>query len=344
MSYANTQVLTCPRLQDALNNEFMCHNERVKEKLGTFDFVNSPLNTNGILREQLNHKPGKKKLVELTYKPRELESTVETDTSINCDGGDEPGELSTTYELPTEGVSRKWTIENAKFTDNCEELESWIATEFQRKFDVLSRVLNRITIQRILQEFGTHAITKTSDAVDVRTQVAGNGGDDFGLIESVSEEHLENLSCNMPFVFGSRELYKYFKRIDANCCADRGQDLATFAAQNDVTMIYDKMVRAEFNDDGNQFFSLAPGTVIPLFWNQYVSPAQQFNDDTYKQGTLVDPATGVMYDYVTKFDCGKWHFQLALNYDVAVLPDDLFCVGDDLNGVNWITHWNINNP
>jgi hypothetical protein len=57
------------------------------------------------------------------------------------------------------------------------------------------------------------------------------------------------------------------------------------------------------------------------------------------------PELNVMFDYYAEYACSgssrQWNFGLAYNFDTAFLPNDMFQVGDRMEGVNGLLEFEV---
>lgn len=335
-----SNFVAASNVQDALINNFYGLTNLVSEGAPTTEALLSSLNTDNVLQSQMVPGRGKERIVELYYKQRRLETEVFTSADPVCTGGEEPGNLSTTYNLDTtSGVSLPWTVELRDLEDGIVDNELWVAQEIQRGFDVLSRKINTSVAAKIVLNKGVFR-----DGSPTKTVATKSGNANvFDALEEIKFEMGELEYTGAPIVLGWGETKKYYEAIAANCCADTGRDLAEYARLNDSIFIGDRKIEAAAGADN--FIVMAPGAAQFVQFNQFDGPngINMVEDNTYTQGVLQDPVTGIVYDYIAKLDCGKWHFQLKTAFDVFFMPSDMFRVDDDLYGTNYILQFAISN-
>jgi len=344
MSYGATSLISCPNAQYELDQQFLGLNGSVREQSGVLEFLVSPLNSNGVLQQQINFRPGGRKIVELTYLPRRKESETSDTITPTCTSSREVFNFVHEYELGDLGTSIDWKVDLVDMEHQCMQDEMWFAKLLQSHIDVLIRTIDTKTIAKMVLNFGDFASIGGAGPVAVATKLS-NGANSEALIADVKFEFEENEYMGTPFVFGSNELLKYFRRINASCCADTGVDLATYAAQNDVVMIRDRKVHTALGSN-TEFFGMAPGAAQFVTFNRFAGPEgiRLIDDQSFKQGVITDPFTGISFDYIANYVCGVWHFQLSLVHDVFFLPNDIFQNNERLEKVNWLLHFNIVNP
>jgi len=68
------------------------------------------------------------------------------------------------------------------------------------------------------------------------------------------------------------------------------------------------------------------------------------DDESYKQTVIIDPKTGIPFDFIWSNNCGKISIQVKLAFQFIGLPDDIYPSGDVLNGVTYVNKYRIVNP
>lgn len=307
------------------------------------EFLTSPTNTAGVLQKQIDAGNGHKRQVQLIYEARDTENQVGDSAVQDCNGGDKPGEDSTTYEIDeTVGSTIKWTISHTDLIDRCEDDATFFARQLIRKLDVIGRKINTdnwTAAAALLGNFADGAAT--AEVVKTREN---NGAYSPDALEVVQFQFME-LDYNGPVALfgGSQEFYTYFQSMAGMCCnTTLGIDVAALFASKSLVPFYDRKSQAALG--AGHFLGLRPGALQFITYNQFNSPKFVMDTEIYKQGVITDPFTGISYDYIAKFDCGNWHFQLKLAHDLVGVPTDLFCADDRLSGVTWVNDFIITNP
>jgi hypothetical protein len=347
MSHTVSSIIACPQIQEDLNRQFTSEIPNNNfEPQGFTDFVISPMNTSGTLQRQVAPGGGKKRKVELLYTPPILESEISTDPVRKCVSENEAGMLSQEYEIGDTGVQydEKFSISN--MAEMCKDNPLWFAQRIQAMFDGLYKkigTINATQLGLLTGKFGTGETGVTNNVKTISTRKA-NGDFDIDALAEM-EFAASNTGYGMtPFIFGYHELYKYYKKVASLCCANEGVDYASFAAQNASVFVADKKIT---NVHGaNTFFMLKPGAVQLLSYLEFegASGINTVNDESYKQTVLVDPRTGLRYDFQLKNDCGDISVSLKLNHKLVGLPNDMYSVGDPFHGVTFVNEFAISNP
>lgn len=341
MSYVFADYVACPNLQEQLADHFLFNPQQAQDPIGALQFVTSDLNTNNTLQRQIAPGAGKLRAVELTFQPRFTDASS-TSADISCNGGTEYGNTSQLYELdPSVGISRTFTITPAQLATMCEADDAWVAKQIQAHMDAMARQMNVELSSFIAASLGNFYGGGTNKVTSTKTS-NGQFVEDL-TADVVYEWQSIEWMMNQPFLIGDGLLNKYMRAMNAGCCALSGVDLGAFSAQNQLTFLRDKNIATALGDP-NGFAVLGAGAVQMLRYNAFESPIMQIEDGQLKQGVLIDPKTGIPYDYYAKYDCGTWNFQLKLAYKYVKLPDDIYRTGDPLDGTNGILHFTITNP
>jgi hypothetical protein len=348
MSYGFSTYVGCPAVQDELNNQFLMNPTEVQDAIGLLRFINDPVNTNGTLQRVISPGGGKYREVQLRYQPRFTDDSSSSSV-ISCEGGGEYGDTYATYEIdPTVGISRPWTITPADLHARCEEDAAWFAKEVQKHMDKMARDVDAELAAYVVANAGYY-IDQEGNKVDsavtpypTRTKTSAGVWVDDLIMDTTLGISMIEWNNQMPFLFGDGVPWGYMKAKQAGCCALQGVDLGELSRQNPIVFMRDTAL-AQALEDYNQFAELGAGAVQMLKYLEYESPALMINDEALKMGTVVDPKTGLQYDYFAKIDCGVWNFQLKLAYKFVTLPTDVYNTNDRLVDTNGIILFDINN-
>lgn len=347
MSFCLNTFVSCPALQDSLDDHFMsCDVSQIIQPVGFTEFLNSSVNTNGLLQRQLAPGGGKKRQVELVFMPRILESDVNSSQEVICNSTNETGDTSETYDLGNLGVEIDYKITLRELEDRCEEDELFFAKLIQNMFNVLmlkSETDNITQAALLFGKFGPNEINVTADVKTVKTQKA-NGDPNIDFLSEISFASRNMAYCSVPYVFGWQETFKAFKKLDAACCADDGLELDRFKASTGMVFIPSHKVESILGT--NHFFTVAAGALQLLQWFEFegAKGIRVIDNDLRKQGVLVDPRSGFKADYIFNNTCPDLSIQLKRTQKVVGLPTDLFCTGDPLDGVTFANEYAIVNP
>lgn len=355
MTYACQSLIACPQIQEDINGVFGRDPQKVTEQNRFLKVILSAQNTNGTFQKEIDRGDGHRMQVEFRYQPRELITTVSDSAVLNCNGGPEPCNLSQIYEIDdTLGSSKSWTIALKSLEEQCEKDDSFIARQVLRMMDVITRKMDRDTVQ---QAFNNVGFFRDGGAlprpVETQKGVACCNGKVTDLIEQVDYEYGEVEYEGTVFGFGGDFEWKsYFKSMDLACCNDVGEDLAAMMGESSIVPFYDRNVRAFATEDLG-FITFWPGALQLLTFNEFRGSIwREINDDSRKVGTLMhpDPAyNGLLFDYNVELRCVhgnsyRWLFQLKLAHALEAAPADMFFSQDPLTQTNGVFEFFINNP
>lgn len=350
MSHILSDIISCPNIQDDLNGHFLTQANPLdaREKQGFLDmFVNSPINTNGVLQSKVSPGRGKKRVVELIYTPPILEDEIGTSPAKKCTSTNEAGMLSEQYELADdEGVNYDEKFDLINMANMCQDNSLWFAGRLQAIMDGMTKKMGTISAEQLALLNGNFGTGEANVNTKIKT-IATRDSDDKLILKGYSDILFaaENAGYpSVPMIFGWGEIYQYFKELKAGCCAIQGVDIAQYIAQNEAVFIADKKVNAALG--GDKFMMLAPGAVQLLTWLEFEGQngINVIDDEAYKQTVITDPRTGFRFDLQVKNDCGNIIVNLKLAHKLVGMPTDMFSAGDAFDGVTWVNEFNIGNP
>ena len=306
--------------------------------LGMLQAVTSPTNTGGVFQRQIDQGNGKRRQVEVFYGNRPCRDTTSTSTSRNCNGGDADGATCTTYDI-TRRRSRPFKFELDVMRFMCKTNEMWIAEKIQEYMDQVETDVNTdlITVgNTLVGDFLAGPGAPKDVTFRNKPTTAGQIGDwipeaDMEIMEDFLET--EAMMFGKPILVGSGLVHKYYAYyMKQACCNDAGQDQSSVGGN--VNLYYDRFVPSILGSE--QFFAFAPGALQFVTFNDFRGDWNQFNQPTEQQGLLINPKSGVQFDYWWKLDCGVIKGECALRFDLFGVPLDVFNTCDDLDNVTWV--------
>lgn len=349
MSYNIGQICNGPQIQDLLQNHFRTcspHSMPYLQDMGTLLYLTSKPNMDSAMQDQLSRN-GQNKTVEVIWMQRAQISETTASCTMNCEGGEKEGTNCQQYRI-TECREIHWTVDPLDWDQSELPVGVWFTQQLQSKLNALTASLNREVVIDISANFGNFSndegviigtgpvVTQTATPTTFVTETSHR------MIEDVTYNSLNSGYCTTPTVLGWGEAYKYIKRINAGCCVPvLGLDNNLFASQNPLQFIPDRTIETILGV--NHFVSLDLGAAQVFTWNRFSGDLKEVNDQSYFQRIIVDPVTGLSFDFIGKIDCGVWSFQLMIHYLTAFAPDDSFQVGDPNFNVNGVQHYLINN-
>lgn len=341
MSSFSDVLAACQDLQSALDQEWL--NFTAVDRAPLMEYLMTPGNRRNV-SQRITPGRGKIRTIELTYDQRLLESTVQANQpNPNCEPGPFYGNEVATYTLdPSVNLqsSGGFTIDVAELA--CEDNSAVLARQIMKHIDVLDRrVASEYTTQAVVHaatgKWGANVVTPiVSDilqlpAFDTQRKPLPdtwvelrNALDDSGYADEVA-------------VFGGATMRKYMQFLNAGCCADFGLDLGELMAQYGYAYAKDKRVAAAHPDGEDGFMVVQAGALQVLNFSRAEGRAafgEILNQGSnYAYTTFRSPRFGLAYDFVIKDDCGPVAMNLTCTGKVIRLPDNLFAVGDEYEGV-----------
>ena len=334
-------VCSCPCIQQSLINVTRTNAQALRRnKVGGINFLNSPENTAGIEKIQLDPGNGKRKCVDLNYYRKLCETTINEAISDTCDSGNETQPYCDTIDITNELETDNMVFDEDNMRRICAPNgatdEIWIANIINAQFDALLTYWDKLVLQGLLAGLGAFmdgsvikAIqlfnTINNDAVGPRTRAIANMIDEFD----------QGAFNGKPNLIGATELNKFVRMITYGTGNAAGQDVGALA--NEFNFFYDRFLEGVFGQD--EFLMIAPGVSQLLTWNRYVGSYQKVSN-TFEHSTIVDPMTGIRFDYKMHYnDCtDHYYIKLQQNWELFITPDDGDDSCADTFGVNGL--WN----
>lgn len=199
----------------------------------------------------------------------------------------------------------------------------------------------------------------SSVALNVDALLSGTSPNFFGMAQVLEAYELTG-GRRKPLVVGSGDLGLYTRIVGLGCCNDDGIDLSR--VNGEILFFRDKYVNrqaggsalgqggganpganlggwanttASAAEQRRTFGVFSPGAVQLLTWNENVGEFKHIGDQ-FVHDTIVDPISGIEYDFDLVYDPCHKQFQmgLKLHFDLFVLPPNMYPLGSDMEGVN----------
>lgn len=343
MSYISNIVQSCPNLQDKLNAHFSAC--AVQENYPLYQFLLSEVNTSGI-QQAVHPASGKRRVVELRYSQRYLESQVVEGFTDFCTSTNEPGDNIETYEIvDTDRIGFSSILKVENFAEACESTAMYLADEVARLIEVVERkAATKLTNETALLA-GKWASDVTANVQDeLELDVELTSGELNRKAAQILKRSLQKTGyCDTPIVFAGDDYVNYAEALQSGCCASQGVDLSAILAQYGTATLYDKRVVTALGSAAHGLV-LQPKAVQPLFYTK----GNWKNDamigffagapTSYTSTTIISP-NGLPLDVFIKDDCANGG-QIIVSVSVSVkavgMPSDMFAIGDSLAGVTFV--------
>jgi hypothetical protein len=343
-------LVSANALQLALNDNFTQNDPSQRsENLGLLHYLFSPANLSGIQR-LVAPGNGKLKNIQLVFQNRDAESTVETAIAKKCVSTNEDAEQSVTYTLDeTQGVSSDCLIDITHLARATQSNPYYLAQQIQKRMDVCKRKMATLAVQAldgIKGSFASGELNVTSGVKSVKTKKT-DGTLSTDLLEQTTFACMNAGYQGSPIMIGWGEAWQYFKRLNAGCCALDGVNVGDLYHQNELIMLGDRRITDVYPDTTHQgyYFTMEQGAIQPVWWNEFegVDGINHIDESNYKQTVLVDPISGIPFDFILSNNCGKISIQTKLAIKFIGLPNNLFATGDVFNGVTFVNKFQIVN-
>lgn len=353
MSANLSSYISCPAIQNVLNGDKFVNFDPTTQRAvpNLTRVLASPLNTQGVLQNQIAPGGGRTRTVQVTYSPRLLTSATSDSPIDGCTTTDNYGELDYNYEIDSQvGTWYSESISLDDLEENCKSDGYWVTSRVNAMIDVVVRRINEKNATELATLFGNHATTLSDAAVEGAT-LASDGQWVTDLVGKINREKRKEQVMGNMFAFGSGAAFGEWQDIQGfNCCTGAANvDMNGYNAAYGPALVYDGAIEdaGGFNGDDDIFALMAPGAVQMLQYNKYdrgERGIRVIDTETEKRGVIFDPLSGLQFDYVAKYDCDVWTFVVGTAHQLVAMPPDMFCAGDPLEGVNYLTQWKIVNP
>ena len=282
-------------------------------------------------------KGGKTNKVLVKYLQPDAEADATDEETSLCD---ETG-VSTTYDWAEVDADQFAASEVKKlsFTEMRALCET--GSEFRVKLinNAINSVNRKINSQLItLFQAGAGGILNGSGALgtqyellyrDALVQVNAEGWID--MMQDLNDVGIDGV----PLIVGGGNLKKYVDFQGISCCNQVGVDPSQLT---EAMPFYDNQIATVLSGASytNTFFAFAPGAAAFVSRPKYVDQFRMTND-LFVFDTIVDPITGLEYDFELKFDdCTQnYKWRLSLKHGLFQLPLDMFKTTDARSEVNF---------
>lgn len=352
MSYFGNVMATCPNLQAALDEMWITPGAfpGADERMPFSEFLNSPYNRSRISYE-ITPGRGKVRTLELTYQQRHLESVARLNQpNPGCEATEKYGENISTYTLDTDvNVQVGQQIDLTDYEGSCTDNSILFARQVALLMDVLER---RVATQQANQSvaltggWGASVAVNGQKQIVVETQNTGTQNPSFKTWNKIRNAADDSGFGPELLLVGGTTMREYWQYVQAGCCADYGLNLGELMSQYGYGYAYDKRVQAALGS-ANEFMAVAPGALQPISFSRAEGKAAMGgiwdNSSNYFYATYRTPRLGLLVDLSAKDSCGTLNMNLTYTGKVIAMPNDMFAVGDEYNGVTYAAQGLVTN-
>lgn len=348
MSYVN-QVIDCVKIQRMLDDHWGAPLPMLKqtEAMPHLALMVSPQNNTADIA--ISDGRGKTRTVEVIYEQRLLETDVQENMTHGCDASGTTEDKVHTYEMDiTRNVGDDLVIDPADLVGTCEEDNAYIARKIeQRLAGIRLKMASRIANDTIAELGGWASDVEnvTADNLIVQAFIDNQTYRPNPSLWTDMDMALMLSQFGEAGIFGDQILSKAARAASVGGVADFGINLRDMLEKYGKGVFYDRFVTAALTSAGGGQNSIAQalGAAQVVFWNKYANPALVKGDDSSKAAVINDPVFGYPIDMRMHWDCDVLNIKLIATPKVIVLPDDIFKVGDRMNGVNGIAGIKVDN-
>jgi hypothetical protein len=333
------ELISCEAIQQNLESAFGFNN-MAPEGLRTLEYVLSPDNVAMAQVTAVTGRPSKTNSVKVIYDQRYLESEVE-DGVAACVQTDTVCDFSQTYNFDTTlAKSKGFTIEAYELAGTCEENSALLSRKTAKLIELLDRSIAKKLAVAIAAQYGKWSVdtatgtgvTVAADILQVQPYLA-NGNPNPVIFQQIKRA-LEKSRISGGIVSGGDSLVDFFERSFTRGASDGGWDLQEMLNRYGFAPVYDRYLADELSAVNATNAAIGKGSVIPLVFNVFADPFNQMADSTNIANVVFSPFTGIPYDLMITRPCPRdpWSVSLTATVDFVTMPDDLYKVGDNLEG------------
>lgn len=365
MSALSTVFKACPDPQVMLDDVWSTGQMiGADEAMPLMQFMMMPENRQGITTTILPGS-GKVRNVEVVYMQRLTEDQVNTNqANPNCTQGEDQGDLSTTYTLDTSvNIQTKGFTLDAEMLENvCRDNGALFNRLFMRDMDVLRRaVASRLATQAVALTGGWSTFVASGSTPgtlngsdQLITQTLNSDGSQYaaGWRQLENALKVSGFGDNV-FITGGTTMRDFVQMSLAGCCAASGFDIGRLFQLYGKAFAHDVRVQSAlgggtYASGANEYLVVKPGALQLLNytrspWKEGFPPQVDMSAN-YFHGVVIDPMTGVPYDWTVKDDCGTVISNLTWTGKLIGLPNDMFATGDPYEGITGVVQGIVVNP
>lgn len=349
MSYLSDTNVPCEAIQDALDANFVACLNPVLDPMPLLETILATQNQVGITQKVSDN--GKVKMVNLLYENRLLESAATNGSGARtCTATNQTYNNYTSYTIdPADYTTADEVFTIAELALVCEDPAVFLAKKIAKVVDVIERKIATNTATEMTGLFGEWSTT-TSSILTV------NGSDELQVASYVStatkvlnytmfpdiDLALQTTGfCSTPIIIGGAAMYQAAGFMAHGCCSTTGANVYDIFNEFGKAVMFDKRLATALGDQ-NKAVVFQPGSVALLRYNEYST--KLISGANYDKFIVNSPRTGLPIDIVISDNCGTISIIGYANTKLVGLPADMFAVGDEFRGVNFVNKIKIVNP
>lgn len=224
------------------------------------------------------------------------------------------------------------TFTKAEMRDFCDSTSAFRAQVISKNMDAFMQMINKDLIAIYNTGVGKF-YNDVAAGKNLPLLIAGPPEYAYAKGESVLMEDYRDVGgTGTPIVVGAGKLATYSNYQKIGCCNQYGQDITQLGQYR---YFRDHSVGG-VTGNADDFFMFAPGAIQFVSYNTNVGEFAMA-DERSIEGTIVDPITGLTLDFELNYDrCDKvFKMMFFLNFDLYMLPNDMFPTGDARELVNY---------
>jgi hypothetical protein len=339
MSYST--LINCEALQVSLENAWSDPREwgGMSTRHPFAEWIVAPENRRLIV-DQVS--PGGGKLRTVTVKGWQsicTDAVLENQPNPNCGAEGSLQQFHQDYTIDTtQNLQVQINITVDQFATACEGNGEILSEHLRRMIDALDKkVAEMIATQAVALAGGWSAgVTDvTGEVLDITLTTPRNY---FAEITALRNAADMTDYPEMSAIFGGAVARELFQALNAGCCASNGVDLWEAMQQYGYGFAYDRDLNSAMSNLENAMI-FAPGALqvlaISLAPNLSAFGQTVMDASNFVWNTLFSPRFGLPYDLTVSNNCGAISIALTFTGKTVALPDDIYCPGSDLSGVNW---------
>lgn len=330
----------CPKIQTNILRVFGNNAPTLKRrKLGLVQMLKSSYNTSGF--EQLQPSggvPGKKRGIVLTYQDAYCETAakVARDCVVITDQEPQPKEIVIDVdENPWQMVDGTNKPLSLMFDENemkklCENDAQFMSDNVYSWMARMTDNIDKSLLAVMAANWGKFADGSTQKSIPLFANQAGVSTPLRSAVHVISNSYNDIVAPGTPIVIGGNLFNNYNRDTNGACCNNFGVQMDT---KGEWYYFNDQYADSIWGTD--QFGVFAPGAVQFVTWSRY--KGREKDNDIFSRGTIVDPFTGLEFDFKILYDpsCEKWRVNLYLYGNLEFVPGVACGLTDVNNTLNF---------